>query len=198
MEWRRLRSGPSGCYCCRPLDFGVGENVVFVVATGGKLGDYRTLIPRLEPVGQAWPHRVLIARVELDFLPHLEIFGPPGQRRGVDHLRTRSINIDVHFAPPTAKCFLFPRIRLDRWMKVLGASLPWEHRQFLGAVAPCVNIDKYREPNFRVFTQAEIRNFDLLFLSFSDNKSSSGVVLQGKAEIFFVLFLIDHALFNND
>src|SRR6478609_5421485 len=118
---------------CDPLDVPIGEDIVFVRAASGKLGDDRALVAGLEPVQGVRRDGVLIAGIQGDLVPDGVSALSSGRRATGWGGSRRPFDVEIDRAPSTAEGLLLSRVAADGRMTVLRAALPGPHRQLLGA-----------------------------------------------------------------
>lgn len=154
-----------------PLDFGVGENVIFVGAAGGKFTDDGSIGPGLEPVEGVGLDGKLLAGIEGDFVPDGEgLF--PVFRGGASWLGGGlAFHVEKNFPPAATERFLLAGVFANRRMAVFGTGLAGPHGEFLGAATVGVHIDQHSETDFLKPSEAEIGGFDCHCFGGSDEKA---------------------------
>ena len=112
----------------------VRPDIRLVHARRRELGDDGALGPRLEPMEGIGGDRGLIPRFQDDLLPDREMVSVLVGDVGPDPPCGFPFRVKIDFAPAAAEGFFFPGIRsAERRVPVLGAYLPWEEDDLLGA-----------------------------------------------------------------
>src|SRR5690554_679967 len=78
-------------------------------------------------------------------------------------VRRRSLNVQVHLAPPAPKRLTLAGIAPDGRVAMLGARLAGKQYEFFGAVAVVVLVNDQLEAGPLEIVEAEIRDLDGLF-----------------------------------